>query len=303
MKKVNQSIQLQDESFEVSMDLFDQCSSSSKSNLVLTPLTLNELKSFFDKDAIKVINFFLKRSIFSQPELIKGQTSLPIHIPKEHIEQWVVQALGVNPKGAGSYPVDVIANNWAADVKMLSSKVDDKGNLKNGDSGETSLAQKFSDDNFGTENLDTLFTDKKFDLIWKFWKKILVNKYKEIYKIQKIQSIYYFFILRAGKKFHLCGLKVDLSKLKNTAVDISLSTKNNIRIKNYINDEFGNIKIYKAKKRLELRLKAKKWVEDKKVITFDSNFKQRFINIRKTLNNNKLDSYVDEIIKIFKQDI
>ena len=88
MKKVNQSIQLQDESFEVSMDLFDQCSSSSKSNLVLTPLTLNELKSFFDKDAIKVINFFLKRSIFSQPELIKGQTSLPIHIPKEHIEQW-----------------------------------------------------------------------------------------------------------------------------------------------------------------------------------------------------------------------
>ena len=88
-------------------------------NLVLTPLTIIELKTFFDDDALAVITYFLKKSIVSQPEKLPKQDDLPIHIPKEHIEQWVVQALGATPIGAGSYPVDVITSDWGADVKML----------------------------------------------------------------------------------------------------------------------------------------------------------------------------------------
>ena len=33
----------------------------------------------------------LLKSIFSQPEKLPGQEDLPIHIPKEHIEQWICQ--------------------------------------------------------------------------------------------------------------------------------------------------------------------------------------------------------------------
>ena len=62
---------------------------------------------------------------------------------------------------------------------MLSCKVDsDSGKLKNSDSGETSLAQKFGDDNFGNGNtLDDLFANKEYQVIWNNWIEILKKKY------------------------------------------------------------------------------------------------------------------------------
>ncbi len=273
------------------------------SNLVLTPMSRAELSRFFDDDALKVIKFFLKKSIVSQPEKIPSQEDFPIQIPKEHIEQWIVQALGVKPIGAGSYPVDVIASNWGADVKMLSCKLDKNGNLKNADSGETSLAQKFGDGNFGDGNtLDDLFAQGRREFIWSKWQDILVEKYKKVESDHNITDIYYFIVLRADSVFHLCGLKVDLSKLGNTIVNENRSTKDSIWIKNFIEDDYGHIKVYKAKKRLELRLKPKKWVEDNMVISFDTNFDQISANIREKIANNELDDYIDDVlVPIIKQ--
>ena len=273
------------------------------SEYVLTPMLKDELSHFFDDNALRVINFFLKKSIISQPEKLPDQEDQPIQIPKEHIEQWVVQALGVKPIGAGSYPVDVIADNWGADVKMLSCKLDKNGNLKNADTGETSLAQKFGDGNFGDGNtLDDLFAQGKRDFIWLKWQDILVQKYKKVENDHNITDIYYFIVLRAGGVFHLCGLKVDLSKLENTLVNETRSTSDSIWIKNFIEDSYGHIKIYKAKKRLELRLKPKKWVDDNMVISFDTNFEQISADIREKTINNKLDKYIDEVlVPIIKQ--
>jgi len=265
--------------------------------LVLVELTKEELKSFFDETSLKVIRFFLKKSILSQPEKLKTQSDLPIQIPKEHIEQWVVQSLGVTPVGAGSYPIDVKSNDWGADVKMLSCEIDDKGYLKNRDSGETSLAQKFGDDNFGDGNsLDELFKNREYDFIWLKWKEILINKYRQVESEHNIKDIYYFLILRAGTKFHLCGLKLDLSKLSDTEININRSTNNSIWIKNFIKDELGHVKIYKAKKRLELRLKPKKWVENNLVITFDTSFNQINANIREKIESETLEEYIDRVL-------
>ena len=256
-----------------------------------------ELSKFFDSDALKVINFFLKKSIVSQPEKLHDQEDLPIQIPKEHIEQWIVQALGVNPIGAGSYPVDVIATNWGADVKMLSCKLDKKGNLKNADSGETSLAQKFGDENFGDGNtLDDLFSQGRREFIWSKWQDILLEKYKKVENDHNITDIYYFIVLRAGSVFHLCGLKVNLLKLENTSINENRSTGDSIWIKNFIEDDYGHIKIYKAKKRLELRLKPKKWVEDNMVISFDTNFEQISADIREKIANDELDDYISDVL-------
>ena len=266
-------------------------------NLVLTPLSKEELSEFFDKNALKVINFYLKKSVFSQPEKRQDQEDLPIQIPKEHIEQWMVQALGVEPIGAGSYPVDVIDRHWGADVKMLSCKLDINGKLTNADSGETSLAQKFGDLNFGEENtLDGLFSQGRRELIWTYWKDILVKKYEKVENDHNITDIYYFIMLRANTVFHLCGLKVDLSKLEDTTINENRSTKNSIWIAKFIEDKYGHIKIYKAKKRLELRLKPKKWVEDNLVISFDTRFKQINADIRQKVANNELESYIDKVL-------
>ncbi len=264
---------------------------------VLTPLSLEELKFFFDDKSVEVITYFLKKSIISQPEKLLNQENLPIHIPKEHIEQWIVQALGATPIGAGSYPVDVIKSTWGADVKMLSCKVNSGGNLKNSDSGETSLAQKFGDGNFGNNNtLDELFSQRKYDFIWSKWKEILIDKYKRVEDEHDITDIYYFIVLRAGNIFHLCGLKVNLSKLVDTVVNETRSTNDSIWIKEFIEDDYGHIKIYKAKKRLELRLKPKKWVDNNIVISFDTNFKQISTNIREKIINNELDDYIDDVL-------
>lgn len=62
-------------------------------NYVLRPLSLQELENFIDNNSLKILDYFMKKSLFSQPEKRIGQRNLPIQIPKEHIEQRFVQAL------------------------------------------------------------------------------------------------------------------------------------------------------------------------------------------------------------------
>ena len=91
---------------------------------ILRPLPKEELNNFFGEHSLKVIQYFMNTSLFAQPEVYKEKDSLPIQIPKEHLEQWFVQALQVEAVGAGSYPIDILKPNiWGADVKMLSCKV------------------------------------------------------------------------------------------------------------------------------------------------------------------------------------
>ena len=279
-------------------------------NKVIVPLNIEELNSIFDSNSLKVINYFLRKSIFSQPEKLPNQSDLPIQIPKEHIEQWICQAIGSIPVGAGSYAVDVISKSksWGADIKMLSCKVDNEtGKLKNSDSGETSLAQKFGDGNFGNGNtLDDLFTKKEYQVIWDKWVEILKNKYEKVNEDFGVSKIYFFFILRAKLDFHLCGMKVDLDKLKNTKVNFERSTNDSVWIKNYIDDNFGHVKVYKAKKRLELRLKPKYWVENNLVKTFNTNFEQFEIDIRELIEKNNIHSHIQNnlfpLLKDFSND-
>ena len=282
------------------MTIFEFINNSKMDNLnldrVLIPMDKNELESIFDETSRKVFEYFLRKSFVSQPEKLPNQKDLPIQIPKEHIEQWVCQSIGAIPVGAGSYAVDVISKNseWGADIKMLSCKTEtNSGKLTNSDSGETSLAQKFDDGNFGDGNtLDDLFRNKEFDIIWDNWKGILLNKYKKVNDDFNVSEIYYFFILRANLDYHLCGMKVDLENLNKTEINVERSTNDSVWIKNYIDDNFGHVKVYKAKKRFELRLKPKYWVENDRVITFTTKFEQLEIDIRKLIESDELHLHI-----------
>ena len=261
--------------------------------MVLTPLSKKELESIFDESSLIVIKHLIKKAIFSQPELLPNQKELPIQIPKEHIEQWIVQAIGGEAVGAGSYPVDVIKNNlFGADVKMLSCKVNpETGELLNKESGETSLAQKFRD---AGSNLDVLFANKKYDEILDGFKLIVKDKLESVKLERKLDNIYYFFILRAKNKFHLCGLRVNLEEIGN--VSVIRATNDSVYASNYIDSALGNVKVYKAKKRLELRLKPKRWVDDDLVITFEIHPVYREVNLRDFVVKGVLDVYQKEII-------
>ena len=231
--------------------------------MVITPLDKDRLKNFFSRDAQNLLKYFLFKAIFSQPELVNNQPKIPIQVPKEHIEQWLVQCLGADPVGSGSYPVDIVNSDkkYGADAKMLSWN-GKKGSL----SGETSLAQKFKD---AGNDLDDAFRNKKFSGVVADWSRLLKNKLSIVKNDYKnIEEIYYFFVIRQENIFHVCGMEVDINKIDCIEVDRTSSAS--IWIKNLIDSEYGESKIYKAKKRMELRLYPYNWIEDDLVISFDN---------------------------------
>lgn len=265
--------------------------------MVLRPLSKNELEDIFDEYAQEVIMYFLEKTILLQPEVNKNQEALPIQIPKEHIEQWFVQAIRAKSVGAGSFPVDIVLKNkFSADVKMLSCKLDKKGELKEKTlSGETSLAQKFKSTG---EDLDSLFRDGKYDEILNGWKKILSSKMQSVKDKFKNIPIYYFFFLRAGTNFYLCGCEFNVEKIEDTYV-LEKSNDKSVFVDGFIKSKYGEVKIYKAKKRMELRLYPAHWVEKGKAIKFETKSTINPVDLREKAEARKLDDYKREQFKSF----
>lgn len=226
---------------------------------VLKPLDLEELKKIFDEKSLEIITYLIKKCIYSQPELLPNQKELAIQIPKEYLEQICVQAIGAQPVGAGSYPVDITKDDWGADIKSLACRLDKNNNIGKY-SGETSLAQKFK----GTgKDLDNLFEKKEYKKIKDDWIEIVREKNKSVIEEKNLKKIYYFFILRGYDNFYLCGTELILDNLKNVKISSAHeNTNSSLFLDNYIESTYGNTKIYKAKKRLELRLNPRNWIDN-----------------------------------------
>lgn len=260
----------------------------------LTPMTQSDLTQIFDDKAQQIVSDLLLTSTYFQPPELPGQ-QLPVHIPKEHIEQFCVQALGSQPIGAGSYPVDIIdSRGFGADIKMLACKLNKKGELTQSVTGETSLSQ-----NFSIKNLDQYFNKRNHEKIKSIWINILKDKYQKVLtEHPHVKSLYYFFILRAEQQFYLTGCKLNLDELPNITLNKERSTKNSVFLNGVIPEEFGNAKIYKAKKRLELRLRPLAW-ENNYSIFFQKKDKSSPA-ILKNLGEEYLQHW-DGIINKFKQ--
>lgn len=264
---------------------------------VLTPIPKDELLKLLDAKAQEVIRYFIKKSLFSQPEPLPEQIARAVQIPKEHIEQWFVQALDVKPIGAGSYPVDIYneEDGWAADIKMLNAKLNINGGLTNSESGEASLGQKF--EGAGVD-LDSLFGTKQYETIKDAWLSIFSEKIALVERERNgIKEIIYLFILRAGFNFYLVGCNVDISNSKD--VTVGKTTEKSVFLVNFIDEKYGKAKIYKAKKRLELRLRPKNWVDDNLAVLFETNFQQNNIRLYdEELNEEFLRNQFDRINSI-----
>jgi len=256
-----------------------------KMSFVINPIDYKELSTFLDDKSKSIIRYFIIKSLFSQPEPMQDQKQLPIQIPEEHIEQWFTQALDVKSVGAGSYPIDIYneREHWGADIKMLNLKVSKTGEITGGDSGETSLAQNFKEAGI---DLDNLFSTKNYEEIKARWITLYKRKYDQLKtKYPLINKVYYFFILRPSIQskttdFYFCAAVLDLNKLDNVLVDTQRTKRSSVFLDNFIDKDFGNTKIYKAKKRLELRLKPKSWIANRKVIRITTSFGASNVNLR-----------------------
>jgi hypothetical protein len=243
----------------------------------------------------------MNTSLFAQPEVYQNEDALPIQIPKEHLEQWFVQALQVESVGAGSYPIDILkCNEWGADVKMLSCKVDKNDNLTDNDSGETSLAQKFKDTGV---NLDDMFKNKQYQTIIDGWINIWKEKLDKVKEEKNIDKIYYFFFLRgSSKESYICAFEVDVTNIdsKNiTQRDEDDKIDKSIFLDGVINKKYGNSKIYKAKKRLELRLKPKSLLDDDFLISIPTQIPNKEDIYQLVQDEEKFDKYMQNKLNKF----
>lgn len=247
-------------------------------------MTKTELKSIFDDHAIKIINYFIKKSVFSQPERRLNQDCLAFQISKEHIEQRMTQALNAKSTGAWSYPVDLISwdLSWWADVKMLSCKADKHWNLTMKDSWETSLWQNFK---WAWNQLDWLFEKWAYKEIMNMRTNLIKEKLLKPQKQHGIKKIYYFILLRCWSVLYLLWLNVNTNALGDITVNQERSSKNSVYINNYIQWELWNVKIYKAKKRMELRLHPKTRQDKWYLIPFELNINDEPINFREYVEN------------------
>lgn len=256
--------------------------------MVLEEVTSDELNEIFDSSAKEVLNYLLQRCVISYPEFLPAQKDTALYLEKKQCEQWIVQALGLKPVGEGSYPIDGINDNKGYDVSSLALSQSKKGKM-NSQTGEKSLGQKFSDENFGEsdDNLDSLFGSGNYDKIINAWKKILKKKWLQAIKDHKLENIYLvnLILYKPEKKLYIFLLKINHKNLEDVTKE-KISDKS-VFLKNFIDEKFGNAKIYKSKKRLELRLKPHQFLKNKSFLEFKIESKVNSKNLREIFQNDK----------------
>jgi hypothetical protein len=264
---------------------------------VVNFLSKEEATKLVDSKAYDVINYLLRKVAFSQPESYDvNDKNSDIQITKEFLEQWIAQACALKSIGSGNYPIDVYKENqYGIDVKFVSAKTDINGQLVSSQSNETSLGQNFQ--GFG-KDLDQSFEKKEYGQILNGWINILKEKLNQPLKDLGLKVIYYFIFIRAGNKIHLAIAELNLNNLDNLTVKNSSSTS--VFINNFINENYGNVKIYKSKKRMELRLYAKNLQTNNFLTTWDfKNLYPSAIPLRDIVGNNKLEYHINAEFKKF----
>ena len=272
--------------------------------MVLEEVKIDELNQIFDVNSKKVFDYLLQRTVISYPEFLPGQNNTALYLEKKQCEQWIVQSLGLKPVGEGSYPIDGIKDKNGFDVSSLALGQTPKTKKMNNQTGEKSLGQKFDDENFGEdgENLDGLFKSKDYDKIISAWRKILKKKWGDTIKDQKLENLYLINLIsyKPEDKMFIFLLKINYEKLDIISED--RRTDKSVWVKNFIDPKIGDAKIYKSKKRLELRLKPIEFIKNKSYLEFKLENKIKSLNLREAFENkDNKNKYLLEETKKFNE--
>ena len=273
--------------------------------MVLEALDKKEINEIFDINSKKILNFLLQKTIISYPEFLPSQKETSLYLEKKQCEQWIVQCLGLNPVGEGNYPIDGTRDKNGYDVSSLSLGQTPKTKKMNSQTGEKSLGQKFEDENFGEldDTLDQLFLNKEGTKIVDAWKTILKKKWIKTIKEKNLDTLFLvnLVIYKIEAKFYVFLLKINHEKLERIEKGEFSKKGSSIDVKNIIDTKYGNVKIYKAKKRLELRLKPKEFLKEGKYLCFDLENNTSSKNLRDIFNNDKqLQEYCNQEIEKYK---
>ena len=264
---------------------------------VLEFLNSDEIKNFFDDKGLKVLSYLLRKVLFSQPEMLPDQSDKNIQMTKEFLEQWIAQALNWKTIGAGNYPIDVFDENSKVgiDIKFISAKTDEQNNFLTSISNETSLAQNFANEG---ADLDILFNNEDYEDILDKWKTLLNRKFQKAIEDLELKEIYYYIFIRGSNAINLCVCKVNPNKIND--LEVERGNNRSVFIKNFVDRRYGEVKIYKSKKRMELRTYPINIQNDNKFVVFDFNhiYKNKTIELRKLMEDET--KFKEYILKEFE---
>jgi len=168
-------------------------------------------------------------------------------IEDEFSEYYTAKTTGGIEIGGGSCAMDVqTKNNEGIDAMCVV--------MKKSGSNEKSLIQ-----NFGASgsDLDTLFKEKKDGEAVQLYVLEYSKKLQDVKKEKGLGDLYILAFVSTNEDVFLVSFKLNLENIKDVSSGGFVKNKGdvkNIIINNFINPAYGNVKLYKSKKRMELRL-------------------------------------------------
>jgi hypothetical protein len=208
-------------------------------------LNICKIPSDIDIKKIK----FLVANYMKPRKLFYTDTDRVFFIEPEFSEWWITKASDGQTIGKGHGAMDVktnTGNGIDATCIVMNGKI----------SNEKSLMQNFKD---AGANLDSFFTTKNdIDAVAMFR-----NNYKDklltVKHTYKLNGLYIFAFISTRSAIYVSCFEINLDNIKGICSGGFIdNTKDcvNIIVKGFISPEYGNVKLYKSKKRMELRFNS-----------------------------------------------
>jgi hypothetical protein len=208
---------------------------------ILTPVNPGELDINFD-----LLSKYIKDYINPRKEYYNDSNSNNLELESGFSEWWIKKASNGKKIGDGNCPMDVITGSGKAiDAMCLCIN----GSMSN----EKSIMQNF---NKSGNELDNYFLDKNENGAISLYINDYINKIKNFSLTNKISlnRLYYAIFISTSENIYLSCFKINIGFIKNIKTDGFTKQSKSIKIRNFIDEKYGNVKLYKSKKRLELRI-------------------------------------------------
>jgi hypothetical protein len=206
---------------------------------ILIPYNIDKIKHL--KIDLDILKDYIKNDMESNKEYFED-LNITYRISNPKKAEWILSKAIKNCKlvGNGNNNIDICINNIGIDVSVLTLN----GNYTN----EKSIMQNFKQSN----DLDSLFNTNEGEKALNIFKEKFKDKCE--FSSNNKKNIYYMIFICKNKNIYLACLKLYTKNIDNMKFSCFTKTNKNINIDNFIHKKFGNIKLYKSKKRLELRL-------------------------------------------------
>lgn len=177
------------------------------------------------------------------------------------MEYLTTRVMGAERIGEGNGPFDIIKNGeFAADVATLCLNI----NATN----EKSLVQRLRE---GGESLDELFINQNINRIMEIFKNLYLQKYRNGMDENNIENAYYFIFISDVTSVYLSIFKINLEAISIVSNNGLTTRGQSLKVTNFIDERYGKVIIYRAKKRMELRLKKEILEEGNTIELFNIN--------------------------------